>query len=111
MYTCQLMCVCVYVPAVKEPEEIPIVTKLADTEQLPMVVVEMPVVIKLDQDADAGSVDRSKHDLSGQCSRSSWNTYVMMMAKARHQPSTCSARPRLTIKSQVVCGILVEKFC
>ncbi|CAL1533585.1 unnamed protein product [Lymnaea stagnalis] len=73
------------VPVVKESEEVPIITKLADTDQMPMDTKKVPVVIKLEKEADG-------EQSASLCSHIPWSSYMNMMSAAYHTASTCAVK-------------------
>lgn len=67
-------------PGTVDAEEVPIVTKLTDDEQMPMDTKEVPVVIKLGPESDA-DLPRSR------CDNNMWSSYVnLMMLRSQSTP-------------------------
>ncbi|BFZ19920.1 hypothetical protein BsWGS_22959 [Bradybaena similaris] len=79
-------------PEPKEAEEVAIVTKLADTEQLPTVTIETPVVIKLGEEADVRHWDFGVYSTPGCCAHLDWSRFLHMMVYSHTLSTTCPAR-------------------
>ncbi|KAH9514595.1 hypothetical protein Btru_025756 [Bulinus truncatus] len=74
-----------------EVQEVPIITKLTDSEQLPMDTREVPVVIKLGSEPDADQPPSV-------CVHNLWSSYVNMMM-LRSQSTSCSSTNLLGLRS------------
>ncbi|XP_055896266.1 SUN domain-containing ossification factor-like isoform X2 [Biomphalaria glabrata] len=87
-----------------DAEEVPIVTKLTDDEQMPMDTKEVPVVIKLGPESDA-DLPRSR------CDNNMWSSYVnlMMLRSQSTPPCTLIAQSGLNTLERNDDKVLIDK--